>query len=66
MPLMDGATSNIWVQPTGGEAMRAVTDFGARSVTIARRVSWSPDSRYLYASVADTDADIVLVHGLLR
>ena len=65
MPLSDGATSNIWVQPTNGEAMRPVTDFGNRSVVIARRVSWSSDSKYLYAAVADTDADIVLLAGLL-
>ena len=66
MPLSDGATSNIWVQPTSGEAMRPLTDFGDRSVVIARRVSWSPDSKYLYAAVADTDADIVLLAGLLQ
>ena len=66
MPLSDGATSNIWVLPTNGEPMRPLTDFGDRSVVIARRVSWSPDSKYLYAAVADTDADIVLLDGLLR
>ena len=65
VPLSDGATSNIWVQPTNGEAMRPLTDFGDRSVVIARRVSWSPESKYLYAAVADTDADIVLLAGLL-
>ena len=36
------------------------------SVVIARRVSWSPDNKFLYAAVADTDADIVLLDGLLR
>ena len=66
VPLSDGTTSNIWVLPTNGEAMRPLTDFGERSVVIARRVSWSPDSKYLYAAVADTDADIVLLDGLLR
>jgi Tol biopolymer transport system component len=65
MPLTDGATSNVWVLPTNGEQMRPLTDFGNRSVVIARRVSWSPDSKYLYAAVADTDADIVLFDGLL-
>jgi hypothetical protein len=30
-----------------------------------RRVSWSPDGKYIYAAVADTDADIVLLDGLL-
>jgi len=66
MPLLDGDTTNIWVQPTSGDAMRPLTDFSGRSVMIARRVSWSPDSKYLYAAVADTDADIVLFDGLLR
>jgi len=65
MPLTDGATSNVWALPTNGEPMRPLTDFGDRSVVIARRVSWSPDSKYLYAAVADTDADIVLFDGLL-
>lgn len=66
MPLLDGATSNIWVLPASGEAMRPLTDFGDRSVMIARRISWSPDGKYLYAAVADRDADIVLLDGLLH
>jgi eukaryotic-like serine/threonine-protein kinase len=66
MPLSDGATTNIWGLPTNGEAMRPLTDFADRSVVIARSVSWSPDSKYLYAAVADMDADIVLLAGLLR
>jgi Tol biopolymer transport system component len=66
MGLSDGSTGNIWVLPTNGGAMRPLTDFGDRSVVIARSVSWSPDSKYLYAAVADTDADIVLLDGLLR
>jgi hypothetical protein len=45
--------------------MRQITDFGQRSVAIVRRVSWSPDSKYIYAAVADTDADVVLLEGLL-
>ena len=64
-PLTDGGTSNIWVLPTNGQAMRPLTDFGDRSVVIARRVSWSPDSKFLYAAVAETDADIVVLAGLL-
>ena len=47
------------------EAMRPFTDFGDRSVVIARRVSWSPDNKFLYAAVAETDADIVVLAGLL-
>ena len=66
MPLSDGGTSNIWALPTDGGPMRPLTDFGNRAVVIGRRVSWSRDSKILYAAVADTDADIVLLAGLLR
>ena len=65
-PLTDGGTSNIWGLPTNGEAMRPFTDFADRSVVIARRVSWSPDNNFLYAAVAETDADVVVLAGLLR
>jgi Tol biopolymer transport system component len=65
VPLLDGTTANIWLIPTEGGPMRAVTDFGERSVFIARWVSWSPDSRYVYAAVAETDADIVVLDGVL-
>ena len=44
-PLLDNDTTNLWVMPTDGGAMRPVTDFGTRAVIIARRVTWSPDSR---------------------
>ena len=43
----------------------ALTDFGDRSAVISRSVSWSADSRHLYAAVADTETDIVLFDGLL-
>ena len=66
MPLSNGTTSNIWALPTDGGPMRPLTDFGDRSVVIARRISWSPDGQHVYAAVADTDADIVLLSGLLR
>jgi Tol biopolymer transport system component len=66
MPLSDAGTSNIWVLPTDGGPMRPLTDFGDRSIVIGRRVSWSPTSRFIYAAVAETDADIVLLDGLLR
>ncbi|HSD67688.1 MAG TPA: hypothetical protein VLF95_13360, partial [Vicinamibacteria bacterium] len=64
-PLVDGTSVNIWLIPTDGGPMRAVTDFKERSVFIGRHVSWSPDSRYVYAAVADTSADIVRLEGLL-
>jgi len=63
--LIDGTTVNIWLIPTDGGPMRAITDFGDRSVSIVRGISWSPDSQWVYAAVADTDADIVLFEGAL-
>jgi Tol biopolymer transport system component len=63
--LMDGATTNIWLLPSTGGPIRPVTDFGDRSVTIARSVSWSRDSQHIYAAVARTHTDIVLLDGLL-
>lgn len=64
-PLLDQGTTNLWVMPVHGGPMRQITDFGQRSVLIVRRVSWSPDCKYIYAAVADTDTDIVLLDGLL-
>jgi hypothetical protein len=51
--------------PVHGGTMRQITDFGQRSVVIVRRVSWSPDGKCIYAAVADTDADIVMLDGLV-
>jgi len=65
MTLIDGATTNIWLLPTGGGPMAPITDFGDRSVTIARSVSWSRDSQHIYAAVAETQTDVVLLAGLL-
>ena len=64
MPLKDGATTNLWLQPTAGGPMKQVTDFD-RAVVITRRAAWSSDSRFLYAAVAEVDADVVLLDGLL-
>jgi eukaryotic-like serine/threonine-protein kinase len=64
-PLLDSASVNIWLIPSDGGPMRAVTDFGERSVFIARWISWSPDSRHVYAAVAETDADIVVLDNAL-
>jgi len=65
VPLADGATTNIWVQPTAGGAMKPLTDFGDRSMEIARTFSWTADGRYIYAAIADLEADIVLLDGLI-
>ncbi|HTS29666.1 MAG TPA: hypothetical protein VMH81_27535 [Bryobacteraceae bacterium] len=64
VPLTDGTTSNVWLLPAGGGEMRQVTDFGQKPVLIARRLSWSPDSKEIYAAVADCDSDIVMLEGL--
>jgi Tol biopolymer transport system component len=65
-PLLDGPTTNLWLIQTADGSMRPVTDFGDRSVLIARRVAWSSDSRFLYAAVADIEDDVVLFDGLLN
>jgi Tol biopolymer transport system component len=65
MPLIDGATTNLWVLPTTGGPMKRLTDFGDRSIMISRSVSWSADSRHLYAAVAEVETDVVLFDGLI-
>ena len=65
LPLMDGATTNIWAIPTDGGPMRPLTDFAGRPTLIARQVCWSPDGRYIYAAVAENGADIVMYDGLI-
>jgi Tol biopolymer transport system component len=66
MPLKDAGTTNIWALPTDGGPPRQLTDFGHRPILIARQVSWSPDGKFIYAAVVETDADIVLLDGMLR
>lgn len=66
MPLTDAGTTNIWAFPTDGGPARQLTDFGQRSMLIARQVSWSPDGKFVYASVVEADADIVLLDGMLQ
>jgi eukaryotic-like serine/threonine-protein kinase len=65
LPLIDGATCDVWILPTDGGPMQPVTNFGDRSTLITRQVSWSPDGRFLYAAVAETTTDVVLLDGLL-
>jgi Tol biopolymer transport system component len=65
LPLIDGATTNIWALPTSGGSMRPLTDFGRRPTLIARQVCWSPDGRYIYAAVAENSADIVMYDGFI-
>jgi serine/threonine protein kinase len=65
VPLMDGATCNVWGLPTGGGPLRPLTDFGDRSTLIARSVSWSADGQSIFAAVAELEADVVLFEGLM-
>jgi Tol biopolymer transport system component len=65
MPLLDGATTNLWALSTTTGEWRRLTDFGERNVVIARRIAWSNDARSMYASISDVDSDIVLLTGLL-
>jgi Tol biopolymer transport system component len=66
MPLRDSNTTNIWAFPTSAGPARQITDFGQRSTLIARQLSWSPDGKYIYAALVETDADVVLLDGVLR
>ncbi len=61
----DSGNINIWSLPTRGGSLRQVTDFGQRRTIIARRVSWSLDSRAIFAAVAEGDSDIVIMEGVL-
>jgi serine/threonine protein kinase len=64
LALTDAGVTNIWVLPTTGGPPRQVTDFGQRRTFIARRVSWSSDSKFIFAAVGEGDADVVLLEGL--
>jgi Tol biopolymer transport system component len=64
-PLLDDGTANLWLIDTRDGTLRRATDFD-RPVVIARRVSWSRDSRHIYAAVAETDADVVVLQNVLR
>jgi Tol biopolymer transport system component len=64
--LLDGPAVNLYLLPTSGGALRQVTDFGKIPTEITRRVSWSPDSKMIYAAVGHVDADVVELVNLLR
>jgi Tol biopolymer transport system component len=66
LPLTNGTTCNVWLQPTNGGTMQRVTDFGNRPVMIARRVSWSADGDGVYAAVAEIESDVILFDGILN
>src|SRR5262249_47195290 len=60
MPLLDGDTTNLWVLSTAGGELKQVTDFGSRSIEIARSIAWSADSRYVYAALAELETDLIV------
>ena len=64
-PLRDHGTTNLGLISTDDGSLRKITDFGQRSTTIGRQVSWSNDSKYIFAALMETDADIVLLDGAL-
>jgi Tol biopolymer transport system component len=55
----------IWLLSPAGGTMHRMTDFGDRRISLARRVSWSPDSRFIYAALGDHDSDIVSIADLV-
>ncbi len=64
-PLTDGFATNIWAYSIENRQWQQVTDFGDRSVFIARRVSWSADGKSILAAIGEGDADVVLISGLV-
>ena len=65
LPLTDAFTTNVWAISTVTGEWRQVTDFGNRSIFIARRVSWSLDGQSIFAAIGEGDADIVLLDGVI-
>ena len=65
LPLVDNGTSNIWAISTADGTFRQLTDFGRRATFIARRLSWSSDSRSIFAALGEGEADVVLLAGVV-
>ncbi len=63
--LNDSYGTNLWTLETDGGKLNKVVEFGERRTSIARRVSWSKDDRWVYAAVVEGDADIVSLVGLV-
>jgi len=66
LTLNDKLGTNLWLLSTTNGEMHPITDFGERRTFIARRVTWSPDNKSIYAAVGEGDSDIVMFDGLLR
>jgi Tol biopolymer transport system component len=65
LPMMVGATGSIGVMSVEGGTFTPAVDFGDRATLIARQVAWAPDGASIYAAVADVNADVVLLDGLI-
>jgi Tol biopolymer transport system component len=61
--LLDRPTTNLWAIPTSGGSLKPLTNFGDRATLISRNISWSPDGQYLYAALAESQTNIVLIKG---
>ena len=66
LTLNDNFGTNLWLLSTSDGKIRPATDFGERRTFIARRVSWAPDNKSIFAAVGEGDADVVLFDDLLR
>jgi hypothetical protein len=60
-----GEICACWYGPQGRIPETCLTPCRIRATIVITRVSWSPDSKYLYAAVAESDSDVVLLKGLL-
>ena len=64
--VLDGATANLWKVSTDGGEPQRLTDFGDRAIWIVRQITWAgPDGRFIYAAIADVEADIVSLSGVV-
>jgi len=64
--LADGFTTNLYLLAASGGPLRQVTNFDSTPTDIVRRVSWSSDSKHIYAAVGRMDADVVLLANVLQ
>jgi Tol biopolymer transport system component len=64
LTLTDGGVTNLWALSTTDGSLRQITDFVQQRTFICRRVSWSSDGKFIFASLGQGDADIILLNGL--
>jgi len=64
--LNDEYGTNLWLVSTADGKLHRAVDFSPRRTFIARRISWSPDDRFIYAALGEGDSDIVSLQGLLQ